>query len=87
MFYIILKMVGFYRVFQRASKMLKTAVLEHLELKIFFAAHPWWVAFKKAIIDLKNIPIYIFPLFRPLSITIAHEIYRFVEIMSKFMFI
>ena len=46
----------------------KIAVLELLELKISFAPpQPWRVVFKQAVIDLENIQIYIFPLFRPLN--------------------
>lgn len=33
---------------------------------MFFAAQPWWLACKLAVIDLKKIWIYIFPLLRPL---------------------
>ena len=40
--------------FPKGFKNTEIAVLEHLELKIFFATQPWWTAFKQAIIDLKK---------------------------------
>ena len=53
--------------FPKGFKNAKIAVWEHLELKIFFAAQPWWVAFQQTVIDLQNIQIYIFCLFHPLK--------------------
>ena len=52
--------------FLKGVKNAKIVVLKHLEWKFFFVALPWRAAFKQAVIDLKNIRIYNFPLFRPL---------------------
>ena len=39
--------------FSKGFKNVKIAVVEHLELKMFFAAQRCWAAFKWAVIDLK----------------------------------
>ena len=38
----------------------KQAVLEHLNLKIYFAAQPWWAAFREATKHINDRPSKIF---------------------------
>ena len=57
-------MSWFLKGFPKGIKIAKIAALEYLKLAVFFAAQLRWVAFKKAVINLDNVQIYIFSLFR-----------------------
>ena len=57
-------MSWFLKGFPKGIKIAKIAALEYLKLAVFFTAQLRWAAFKKVVMNLDNVQIYIFSLFR-----------------------